>query len=866
MTTITDLRCEYRREPLAAPTTRPRLSWLIHSDRHDVRQRHYRVRLRTTDEEVVWDSGQVDSDRQNHIVVPVELTGGTNYRWSVTVGLDDGTAATSDDTSFSTAPDPSVWAAASWIGLNRPNDEHDDFRQSPYLRTTFHVAEGLVSARLHCTAAGLYAAFVNGQSVTTDLLTPGWTDYAHRLQYQTYEVGPLLRAGENGIGAVLADGWYAGNIGPNHARHFWGERPGFRAVLVLRFADGSSQTIATNPTWAGRFGPIVFTDMLQGEIHDARRDLGDWSVPGGGPTDGWRAVDAVPGIDSPHVPSPCQPARAVAEFTAVDVTEGEPGSYLYDFGQNLAGFIRLALCDVAPGTICRLRFAETLDDSGRLYTENLRGARATDTFVAAGGEHEEWAPTFTFHGFRYVELTGVPNAPLQATLTAVAISSAEIDAQFDCDVPALNQLHHNVQWGMRSNFIEVPTDCPQRDERLGWMGDAQVFAATALLEADVAAFYTKWLHDVLDARDENGVFRDIAPAVVLYNTGSPGYGDAGVIVPWQLYQSRGDEEVLRQMYPAMRRWLDHIAGHNPDLIWRNNRENDYGDWLQVAATTSPELVATAYFGHSARLTATIARIIGAADADQVSELADRVAAAFCTEYWGADDRLASDTQGAYVLALRFGLLAPPDRPRAAQRLADLVAATGTLTTGFLSVAHLLPALTDIGRSDLAYRLLLSEDYPSWLYQVRNGATTIWERWDGWRSDAGFQDPGMNSFNHYAFGSVAEWLVTSVAGIAVDPVRPGYEHVLFRPQVDGPVGAARARLRTIRGEVAISWRRAADRLDVAVEIPANAGATLTLPDGWAPTDPTAPTADLGSGRHELTYRRIDAITEIEAAAR
>ncbi len=851
---VTRLRAQSRDEPLGLGTGRPALSWCLRSSRRGVTQRAYRI-LAASDPALVndtdadlWDSGRVESGDSQYVRYAGAAPGPRRTcHWRVQVWDDLGAVAVSDVAVFETGLlDEAEWVAA-WVALPRPHDVTDDHRPAPYLRRQFPVGAGLVRARVYATAAGLYELHCNGARVGDDRFRPGWTDYHQRVQYQTYDVTGLLREGDNALGVVLGDGWYAGYLGwdeppAGRRRGVWGQLPLARVQVVLDYADGRSETVVTDGGWRGAFGPIRISDLFLGEIYDARRELTGWSAPGYD-DGGWRPVEICDGPAGRVVAQQSPSVRVTQDLPAVAVTEPLPGSYVFDLGQNMVGWARLAVRGPA-GTIVRLRFAEMLRPDGTLYTENLRAARATDTYVLRGDPHGEvWEPSFTFHGFRYVEVTGYPGVPHAGAVTGrVAHTDAPLTGAFECAHPLVDRLYRNIVWGQRGNFLEVPTDCPQRDERLGWLGDAQVFARTACYTMDLATFFTKWLDDVADAQSPQGAFPDVAPRVVNEADGAPGWGDAGVIVPWTVYQFSGDRRLLERHWPAMARWVDYVHRANPDLLWTEQRNNDFGDWLEIcepgdaAAVTGmfshltpAEVLATAFFAHSARLVAAAAGVLDRdADAARYGRLADDIAAAFTRAYVDDEGRIAGDTQTGYALALRFGLLPEPLRAVCAARLAADVERRGHLTTGFLGVAHLLPALTRAGRLDLAYRLLLSEEYPSWGYSIRHGATTIWERWDGWTPERGFQSPGMNSFNHYSLGSVGEWLYETVGGLA--PGAPGWHHVLVAPRPGGGLDRARTALDTPYGPVSCGWRVAGDVVEVDVEIPANTTATVRLPAG------------------------------------
>jgi alpha-L-rhamnosidase len=532
----------------------------------------------------------------------------------------------------------------------------------------------------------------------------------------------------------------------------------------------------------------------------------------------------------PLVAEPDNPVRVVHDQRAVAIDARAPRRFIVDFGQNLVGRVRLTIRGAASGQRIQLRHAEILAD-GELYVDNLRRAHATDMYTSGGAATEIFEPQFTFHGFRYVEVDNYPGELSPADITAQVLhSDTPWTGAFVCSDPMVNQLQSNISWGQRGNFLAVPTDCPQRDERLGWLADAQIFAPTASRNADVSAFFARWMRDVVDGQDADGAFRDVAPAISMDREAAPAWGDAGVIIPWHLWRTYGDRQVLERCFDAMAAWVAHIRRHNPDLRWRHHTGNSYGDWLQVDATTPRDVLSTAYFAHSAGLVAQAAQVLGRhEEAANHRALHTAIRAAFIESYVGDDGTVQGGTQTAYLLALAFGLLPEYLVPAAVEHLAaDIEKRDNRLTTGFVGVALLCPVLADHGRADLAYALLHQQEFPSWGYSIRHGATTIWERWDGWTDHAGFQSPAMNSFNHYSLGSVGDWLFSRVAGIDQTPASVAYRELLLRPLPGGRLTWARAEQETIRGTVSCGWSIDDGRITVSAAVPPGCTATLEIP--------------------------------------
>lgn len=814
------LRCEHLVDPQGVDRPQPRLSWQVGSDRRGTTQAAYQILAASSADLIregvadLWDSGQVRSPEC--VLVRFdgpELVSRQRVHWTVRVWDDLGQATEYAPTATFEMGllTPADWSAE-WIAA--PQGVEPSAVQ--YLSSTLHVPARVRRARAYVTALGTYELRCNDTRVGDTRFAPGWTDYEQRIQYQVLDLTHLLVRGDNELEALLADGWYAGYVGFQGTRGHYGDTPQLLAQIEVDTDDGQLLHTTGNGWYTGR-GPIRTSDMLQGEAYDETAELGDVAP-----------VRLMPGTPAHRVVSPAPPVRALQSLPAVTVeTVGDV--HRVDFGQNLVGWVRLHVDPRAAATVT-VRHAEIRQDDGSLHVDNLRTAAATDTYVLAGNGARVLEPKFTFHGFRYAEISGYPQDLTPEDVTAVVCGSdLEGAGEFACSDEAVNQLHSNIAWSARGNFFDIPTDCPQRDERMGWTGDAQAFAPTACYLFDTAGFFTKWLRDMRDAQDANGSFPDVVPRVILATEGSAAWADAGVIVPWVLWERYGDIELLAEMYPAMQRWVEYVHRSNPGLLWLNARGYDNGDWLAIHAETDKDLIATAYFARSTWLTARAAEELGHTDeARELSTLAEEIVGAFRDAFVLPGGRLKCETQTAYALALRFGLLEIETCALAATHLASDVEAHDThLTTGFLGVGQLLPALCDFGHVSLAYRLLLQDEYPSWLHAVRAGATTIWERWDGWTVEHGFGDPAMNSYNHYALGSVGEWLYSTVAGIRYDA--PGGRRLTLAPHPDRALTWARALHTSPYGRVVCGWERCDDgSLRVDVEVPVGATASLRLP--------------------------------------
>lgn len=734
---------------------------------------------------------------------------------------------------------------------------------APYLRKPFFIGQPVKAAHLHVTALGLYECEINGRRVGDRLFTPGWTDYRKRVQFQSYDVASLLREGENVVGAILGNGWYSGYLAWFGKSQFYGQRPQFLARLEVTLADGSTVAVGTGDSWKTSTGPLLQNDLMMGETYDARLELAGWSAPAFDDSQ-WQNAILPPEPDAQLVVSAGPPVRRIEELKPVAVAQSQPHLRIFDFGQNFAGRVRIAVV-ARRGSTVTIRHAEVLNPDGSLYTDNLRNARATDYYTCAGSSLENWEPRFTFHGFRYVEIGGLADGETVEVTGLVLHSDMPPTGSFSCSNPLLNQLRHNIAWGQKSNFLEVPTDCPQRDERLGWTGDAQVFARTACFNLDVRGFFHKWMQDLRDAQHEDGGIPPVVPEIFpgdLPPDGGPAWADAAIICPWTVYLCYGDKTILKDHYECMRRFMAFMAAHRCKGAIRSHPEVDpwggFGDWLALDGSgkteggTPRDLIGTAFYAYDAAIMAQTALVLGREeDARSFQALYQSISDAFQRRFVTPEGLLASGTQTAYVLALHFGLVPEPARATAAAELVnDIRRREFHLSTGFVGTPYLLDVLENNGYLDIAYKLLEQETFPSWLFPVKNGATTIWERWDGWTPEKGFQDKGMNSFNHYAYGAVGAWMVRTVAGLDLDPACPGYAHILFRPRPGGSITWAKAKLITPQGETSIHWKLENEALHLDLLVPAGARATLHPPQGWG-----RQAVELKSGRHQLALERL-----------
>ena len=845
---VSGLRVEYLSNPLGIDAARPRLSWRLASSERNTMQTAYEIQVANSEANLTrgkllfWDSGRVVSEAS----VFVDYAGPptvsrTRYFWRVRVWNTSGRSSTwSPVAHWETGLlAPEDWSAR-WIGPE-PTASDSLPAPSPLLRRAFRVSGPVRSARLYVTSLGLHELHLNGQRVGDQLFTPGWTSYLHRLQYQTYDVTALLRPGENAVGAMLGDGWYRGYLGFFGQRNLYGRRLALRAQLEIRYQDGRTERVVSDPNWKTTLGPVLASDIYRGETYDARREHPGWTAALYDDHD-WAPVAELDPPPATLVAPVSPPPRRIRELRPVSIRQAPSGEAVFDLGQNFTGWARLIVRGSA-GTTITLRYAEVLDQAGNLYTANLRGASQTDRYVLKGEGRETYEPHFTFHGYRYVAVAGLPDPPDTATITGIVVSSdLEQTGQLATSDSLLNRLQQNIVWGQRSNFLDVPTDCPQRDERLGWTGDAQVFARTAGFNLDVSGFFAKWLADLASDQDPSGSVPWVIPNPLGGDStrfaGTAGWADAAVIIPWTMYLTYDDRRLLERQYPSMRAWVEYARRQaGPDLIWRPGWQ--FGDWLALhsddpsypGATTGTDLIATAFLAHSADLLAQSATVLGRnADASTYGALFHAVRQAFDHEFVSSAGRVGENTQTAYALALAFDLLPDSLIPEAAERLAqDVRARDQHLTTGFLGTPYLLHVLSRTGHAGVAFDLLTQRSYPSWLYPITMGATTMWERWDGIRPDSSLQDPEMNSFNHYAFGAVGDWMYQNIGGIDLDPAAPGYRRSRIAPRPGAGLTSASASLETFYGTLTSAWRLEPEQFVLDLTVPANASAEVTLWD-------------------------------------
>lgn len=867
------LRCEYHAAPLAVATATPRFSWKLtcaDPKARDLHQTAYEIQVARLQQDFeskpLWNSGKINSAATDQIIYQGSpLTSRDRVKWRVRVwGNGDEASTWSESASFGVGLLASEDWSALWISsqndqtfttkenvqnfIGDPKKGTLTLTPAKYFRKEFDASQ-VACATVHASALGVYTLEINGQRVSDERLAPGWTSYKHRIHSQTYDVTKWVREGKNAIGATLADGWYSGYVAYGlltgqeglvpgiDGRYYYGISPAIRVQLEIELKDGSRSTIITDTSWKTSLGPITESDILMGESYDARKELAGWTTTGYDDSK-WVSAVCKTGTDAKVEPHPGVPVRVIEEMPAKSVREQKPGVFIFDLGQNISGVIRLKVKGKA-GDKVKIRYAEVLHKDGQLSTENLRCARAVDTYTLKGDPAgESWTPEFTYHGFQYVELTGFPGKPEQDAVTGIVIhSDTPLHGSFKCSDPMLNKLYQNMTWTQRANFFEMPTDCPQRDERMGWTGDAQIYVRAATFNADIASFYTKWLRDLNDDAWDYGAYPAYAPRPLARPNEhhAAGWMDSGVICPWTIWQAYGDTRVISEHWRKMNDFMAWRAARDPKLQGATD-DCGFGDWLSVGNVKTPiPFIDLAYYAYDAQLMAEMATAIGSkADAKKYEALAKKVKSAFQKAYLKPDSMLSVHNQTAYAIALFFDLIPAGQRAAASEHLASLVKENGNkMTTGFLGTRPLLPALSASGHHDLAGILMQQHEYPSWGYEVDNGSTTIWERWNSYVKGEGVHDPSMNSFSHYAFGAVCEWMFADLAGI--DRAAPGFDRVKIAPRPTGTISHAAASMETRHGKLACAWMIENGKFSVEITIPPNTTADVTLPVKGAITE-------------------------------
>ncbi|NND07619.1 MAG: family 78 glycoside hydrolase catalytic domain [Saprospiraceae bacterium] len=790
----------------------------------------------------LWQSGKVRSDQSLYVKYKGEdLSSRQEVFWQVKVWDNQGNESKWSRKAFFELGllHNNDWKAK-WINL--PDEKavqvpeiNKKVHRVQYLRKDIILDENVEKARLYITAKGLFQAHINGTQVGHDALTPGWTPYQKRIETLTYDVEALLKNGENTIGIELAEGWYSGRL---IFRGYAEVDPQVIAQLEVEYKNGDHETFITDHLWSGTVeGPIRYSSIYDGESYDANFDMPAWSTNSFDDTE-WTDVAAQSISENVALtPKRHHPVRAKLSLSTQTISKPAKGNVVFDLGQNMAGIPKINI-PVKKGQKVRIRFAEMLQPNGEIYTRNYRSAVSTDFYMPVKDSVIEWQPKFTFHGFRYVELSGFDEsfAPEKTWVTGlVQYSDFHMAGTFSSSHEKLNQLQSNIEWGLRGNFLDIPTDCPQRDERAGWTGDAQVFIPTSLFIADSHSFWSSWMQSLREDQRENGSVPIVVPDIDGRRT-SAGWGDAATVIPWEIYLRTGDVKILEDSYQSMLEWINYYQSvsedHIVDLF-------TYGDWLQPFSEhptderkgeTDEKLVSTAYNARSVDLSLQAAKILGLSeDVTKLRSRLNEIQIAFQNHFFDAEGRVSKGkpTQTAYLLAIGFNLLSPEMEQKAIPHLiAEIEKAENHLRTGFLGTPLLAPVLEKINRTDLMFEMLYKESYPSWFYSINQGATTMWERWDSYTHEDGFHKGGMNSFNHYAYGAIGQWMYERIAGIK--PIKAGYKEILIAPLPDGPLSSAQAKYNCPYGEVSSAWKMEKGVFQLNVTIPPNTTAKIVIP--------------------------------------
>jgi alpha-L-rhamnosidase len=822
--------------PIGIDNASPRFSWQMLTEKRNSVQTAYEIKI-TSRKKSIWSSGKINSDQSVMLTYQGKpLQSGTTYCWQVRIWDNNGQqSAWSDEACFQTTLlHPEDWKAK-WIEANFIEDSIN--RPAIYFRKSFVISKKIASATAYITAHGMYEAQINGKKMGDAFFTPGWTSYNKRLQYQVYDITNSLVAGQNAIGTTVGNGWYRGSLAWEKNRNIYGKKLGLLCQIHIEYKDGTEQDIVTDETWKSSTGSIQFAEIYHGETIDARAEKTGWSTNHFNDA-AWNGVSIIEGKMDLLTITENEPVRKHETFKPIKVIVTPSGEKVLDFGQNLVGWVVVKAAGKAGNTIS-IKHAEVLDKAGNFYTENLRAAKATATYILSGNGEEVFEPHFTFYGFRYIKIEGYPGEINPDNFTAVALySDMKPTGTFTTSNPLLNQLQHNIQWGQRGNFVDVPTDCPQRDERLGWTGDAQAFSRTAAFNFGVYNFFTKWLKDLSADQLPNGAVPHVIPNVLgVGNVAATGWADVSTIIPWNMYLAYGDKTILETQYPSMKAWVGYMENASKNHLW--NTGSHFGDWLFYrpfddndgkSAVTDKYLLAQCFFANSVQIMINTGKLLDKKeDVAHYTQLLQQLKDAFLQEYVTPNGRLVSGTQTAYVIALNFDMFPESMRAKAAATLVENIKSYGNhLTTGFLGTPYLCHVLTRFGYTDVAFKLLMQETYPSWLYPVKMGATTIWERWNGIRPDKTFEPASMNSFNHYAYGAIGDWMYRILAGLDTDIEGPGYKKIIIKPYIGGKITQASASLDTYYGKLSSGWTIENNKFILAIEIPANTSATVFIP--------------------------------------
>jgi Alpha-L-rhamnosidase N-terminal domain./Bacterial alpha-L-rhamnosidase. len=863
----------------------PSFSWVATSDKRNVLQEAYQFQLSKNEnfENCIYDSGKIESDMSSQIFVSdVEMEAVCYYYARVKIWSKHGEeSAWSQAAQLLTGIVNKEWEAK-FISAEKKEDANDS--KSTYVKQTYE-AKGKIQKAFACTSAlGIYKLYINGKRVGEDEMAPGWTSYKKHLLYQTYDITKYLEEGENTFGAFLGAGWYKGVMGFRPSRNHYGDRTAFIGEFCIRYEDGSEEIYKTDETWIGADGPIIFSEIYDGETYDESKEIKNWCSATSG--NEWSSIEVEPFDVSVLRAQGAGKIKIIETLPVKEIFETPKGETVIDFGQNMTGWVRFRT-EAQAGDEVELQFFEVLDADGNVYTDNLRTAKQIVKYHVHSAGEVEYEPHFTFQGFQYVRIIKWPNKPKAENFTACVVhSDMKRTGYFESSNAELNQLHHNLLWGLKGNFLDVPTDCPQRDERLGWTGDAQIFCGTADYLMNTYTFFDKWLEDVAADQLPDGAVAHVVPDILTGRIkdgwqpenveenstyGATAWADAITIMPWDIYKTYGDKRILEKRYANMKLWIEYMKFHAEDYVWNHGLQ--FGDWVALDAkegsyfgATPNELTCTAYFAYSTKIIQKVATVLGKKeDAKEYGALHKEIVRSFQKTFFDENGIMKAQTQTAHILALHFELVKEEYKEKTAQNLVKLLKKeNGHLVTGFVGTPYFCHALSNNGYLKEAYELLFKDDFPSWLYQVKAGATTIWEHWDGKKPDGSMWSPDMNSFNHYAYGAIGEWIYKTVVGIVADENEPGYKKILIQPRPTDKLSYVKGGYQSVHGLITVNWEKCEKDITLHVEIPVNTTATIKLEevdhmvevsDISFKEENQCFCAEIGSGKYTMKYKMI-----------
>lgn len=891
MIRVKEVRINYEKMPILGVMGKPQFSWIIESDGKNVTQQFYQLQIAEdySFHTILYDSGMLENPDSAHVTADRFLIeNAKRYYIRVRVQCEKKESGQAPESELSEYSKP-VWMLSGledgkdFLGkfVSAETKEESECSKGTYVRNSFTVKGKVKEAIAYTTALGLYEFYLNGEKVGKDILTPGWTSYQKHLLYQTYDVTDLILQGKNGIGASIGAGWYKGLIGFDGFRNLYGKQTAFACHMIIRYADGDEQLVLTDNNWMGCDSPITFSEIYDGEIYDGSKEIENWSQADFIENHAWKKTEIIEIEKNILEAQTGSRVQEIEEVKPKRIFKTPNGDTVVDFGQNMSAWLHVT-AKGQPGDTIEIQCFEVLDKDGNVYLENLRTAKEEMKYVFGKKEKITYHPHFTFMGFQYIKIKSYPGIPKLNDFTAYAVhSNMGQTGYFECSNPDLNQLFHNILWGLKSNFVDIPTDCPQRNERLGWTGDAQIFCRTATFLMNTYTFYKKWLEDVAFDQTAEGGVPHVVPDILTNSDGkdwlirkgthsAAAWADVAVINPWVLYSNYGDLEILKKQYDSMKQWIDFMKNHAKDYIW--NYKLQFGDWVALDAeegsyfgATPNDLTCTAYFAYSTGLFVKVLKVLGKKiQAEEYEKLYQHIRNKFQETFFDQEGNMTAQTQTAHIVALYFQLTPEKYISHTIHNLKKLLQKeNGHLVTGFVGTPYFCHALSQNGALQEAYELLLKEDFPSWLYQVKQGATTIWEHWDGIKPDGSMWSPAMNSFNHYAYGAIGEWMVRVMAGLEIDENEPGYKHFIIYPRIGGKITYTELSYDSIYGKIQIRWDKLEkeQRVVLKVTVPVNTEATIQLDasevesgsgllfekfgETWR--------VDVGSGDYQISYR-------------